>query len=102
MAKMSADTGITLDEELQIDLGLSKERESNFAAEDRKIEEAVKKARAELKALLNQPIDVNNKGPISRNNGGGNKGKKPGKSKEKGGQGRGERIKKDPFVVFAK
>ena len=56
MKKMAKDTGLEIDEELKVDLGISKERESNSAAEDRKIEEAVKKARVELKSLLNEPI----------------------------------------------
>ena len=56
MKKMARDTGLEMDEELQIDLGMSKERESNSAAEDRRIEEAVKRARAELKSLLSEPI----------------------------------------------
>ena len=56
MKKMAKDTGLEIDEELQIDLGMSKQRESNSAAEDRKIEEAVKRARLELKSLLDEPI----------------------------------------------
>ena len=91
MTKMSKDTGIQLDEELKIDLGLSSERESNSAVEDRKIEEAVKRARVELKTLLNQPIDLSSHGTVSNPSSRG-----PGKKI------RGEKRKRDAFVVFAK
>ena len=53
---MAKDTGLEIDEELEVDLGMSKDRESNSAAEEKKIEEAVKRARIELKSLLNEPI----------------------------------------------
>lgn len=76
---------------------MSTEREANSAAEDRNIEEAVKRARIELKALLNEPVELTSQGaglkvlsgPSPRRGGG----KKP----------RGERRKKkDAFIVFAK
>ena len=67
---MAKDTGLEIDEELKVDLGISKERESNSAAEDRKIEEAVKKARVELKSLLNEPIVEAGSGGMGNGNNG--------------------------------
>ena len=71
MKQMANETGLEIDEELQVDLGISKERESNSAVEDRKIEEAVKRARIELKALLNEPITESGSGSVGMGFGGG-------------------------------
>ena len=55
MKKIAADTGLEIDDDLKSDLGMSSQK-SLAAMEDKKMEEAVRRARSELKALLNSPI----------------------------------------------
>ena len=61
MKKVSSDTGLEIDEDLQQDLGIS-DKKSAAAIEDKKIEAAVKRARLELKALLNVPVTSDSNG----------------------------------------
>ena len=61
MKKVSKETGIEIDDELKEDLGIAskKDKESGLNLEDKKIESAVKRARLELKSLLNENITTN-------------------------------------------
>ena len=61
MKKVSKETGIEIDDELKEDLGMAskKDKESGLNLEDKKIESAVKRARLELKSLLNENITTN-------------------------------------------
>ena len=55
MQKIAAETGLEIDDDLKSDLGISSQM-SSVALEDQKMDAAVKKARSELKALLDTPI----------------------------------------------
>ncbi len=55
MQKIAAETGLEIDDDLKSDLGISSQK-STVALEDQKMDTAVKKARSELKALLDTPI----------------------------------------------
>jgi hypothetical protein len=55
MKKIATETGLEIDDDLKSDLGISSQT-SSAALEDQKMNVAVKRARSELKALLDTPI----------------------------------------------
>ena len=68
MKKLSSDSGLDIDEDLKEDLGIAGE-DSVTALEDKKIEVAVKRARAELRTLLQTPIVESSENPEFRSGG---------------------------------